>query len=82
MTSRRIKDGRTEALHGRVVPLGFRFGRPDPGGNPSQPTPPGSKEAYKLRQQPVEARGELTAPGSFLWRSRHHLKVWQCVAEG
>jgi hypothetical protein len=57
----------------------------DPGGiSPSPDTPEAAriKRAYKLREQPVEARGALTAPGSFLGQStvcRQHLEhvIWQ-----
>jgi hypothetical protein len=61
------QDGRTETLHGGVVQLGFDLIGP----TRAAPIPhPATRiiRAYKLRQQPVEARGDLTAPGSFLWR--------------
>ena len=46
------------------------FSRPNPDGVPSPPTSPAVRiaEAYKLRRQPVEALGALTAQGLFLWR--------------
>jgi hypothetical protein len=47
---------RSEAQSGRRRPI------------PDTPTPPGSKEPYKLRQQPEEPR-ERELPGVFLWWS-------------
>ena len=39
--------------------------------SPDTPKPTGSQEAYKLRQQPVEAPEASRARGSFLWQSRY-----------
>ena len=54
--------------------------RSDPGSVPSPDTsPPGSKETYKLRQQPVEAPGSLDCPG-VLFCGRQHQNSRVCVS--
>ena len=57
----------------------FYFSRPDPGGIPHPPTPPpGSKRAYKLRQQPVENSGSVDCPGYIFVAVNRPLETFGC----